>query len=371
MGADHAVQPTMLVAQAGRELRAVLGDPDRVAEAAERLATTAEASIAQLDRAGAERGIGVALVPEDAETLLAATLGQLEVAGTMFAASEVVGEHETGEPGHAEPGVLDEPLRRLDATVALLAEPQPLATQGIGAQAATASTTVAEAVAALRRQLGRTVEDIIARSTAVIGDSLTGIRDRGPDAVRKAWDMVNERLHLDRIGGKLARLGLRAFRSALDMLARIVPGGWLGGIREQVDRMIASVDRRGAGKTVVAMAIGADRLSDQQLDRSGLDMAKLDRGTADLAGLGAKYGKLMDLCGGIGTAIGFAVKLTAVLRLALPQLAVLIMAAHLLVIGSVIVLGRDHVDAGPDLDAGRDGPGLVRGVRTIVGEATA
>jgi hypothetical protein len=355
MAADQAARSTMLVAQAGRDLRDALGDPARVARAAERLAGTAETSIGQVEAAPAE---GIALVPEDTEALLAAALSQLGVAGTMFAASEAVGEH-----GPAEPSALDEPLRRLDATVALLARPP---VQSIATPPPSASP--ADALASLRRQLARTVEELISRSTKVIGGSLTGIHDRGPAEVRKAWDMINAKLHLDEIGGKLARVGLRALRSALALLARVVPASWLDGIRANVDHLIENTDRRGPAKTIVGAAIGADRLAEPAVaDPSTLDTAKLDRGTADLAELTAKYGKLMDLCGGIGTAIGLAAKLTGVLRLSVPQLGVVILSAHVLVIGGVVVLGRDHADAG--LDPGEDGRGLVRGVRTIIGEA--
>lgn len=354
MGADQAARTTMLVAQAGRDLRDALGDPDRVARAVERLAGTAETSIGQLEAAPAE---GIALVPDDTEALLAAALSQLGVAGTMFAASEAVGEH-----GPAEPTALDEPLRRLDATVALLSRPP---VQGIATPPP--SATAADALAALRRQLGRTVDELISRSTKVISGSLTGIHDRGPTEVRKAWDMINDKLHLDEIGGKLARIGLRALRSALGMLARIVPASWLAGIRANVDHLIESTDRRGPAKALVGAAIGADRLAAPDNDPSTLDTAKLDRGTADLAELTAKYGKLMDLCGGIGTAVGLAAKLAGTLRLAVPQLGVVILAAHVLVIGGVVVLGRDHADAG--LDPGEQGRGMVRGVRTIIGEA--
>jgi hypothetical protein len=357
--------PAMLVAQAGRDLRDALGDPDRRARAADRLAATAESSLDQLDRAGAQRvAAGVAFVGEDAEALLAVTLSQLGVAGTMFAASEAVGEH-----GPAEPNALDEPLRTLDTTVALLVAPPP-AVPGIAAL--TPSATVTEAVTALDRQLDRTVDDLINRSTKVIGGAVTGIHDRGPAELRKAWDALNEKFYLKEFGGKLTRIGLRAFRGALTLLARIVPDKWLAGIRASVDRLVMSVDERGPGKAVVGAAIGAERLADRtRFDQSTLDTldpAKLDKATAELTELTTKYGKLMDLCGGIGTAIGLAAKFSGVLRLALPQLGLLIMAAHVLVVGSVVVMGRDHADAG--LDPGDDGRGLVRGVRTIVAEAT-
>jgi hypothetical protein len=360
---ESAARSTLLVVQAGRDLRDALDDPDRLALAADRLASTADATIAELDRAGAAPGI--ALVPEDAEDLLAATLSQLGVAGTMFAASEAVGEH-----GPAAPGALDDSLRRLDETVSLLARPQTPAAQGISAPTVARSATVGEALKVLERQLGRTVEDIVGRSTKVIDGSLTGIHDRGPDAIRKAWDLVNSKIHLDQIGGKLASIGLRAFRGALATLARIVPAAWLTGFRARIDHLIAVVDKQGPAKAMVGMAIGADALTAPAgLDQSTLDMAKLDHGTGDLVELGAKYGKLMDLCGGIGTAVGLAAKLTVVLRLAIPQLGVIILGAHLLVVGAVLVLGRDHVDAGTDGAAAEHG--LVRGVRTIVAEATA
>jgi hypothetical protein len=363
---ESAARSTLQVVQAGRDLRDALGDPEELARAADRLASTAESTIAELDRADAAPGI--ALVPEDAEDLLAATLSQLGVAGTMFAASEAVGEH-----GPAAPGALDDSLRRLDETVSLLARPQTPAAQGISAPTVARSGTVAEALAALERQLARTVEDIVGRSTKVIDGSLTGIHDRGPDAVRKAWDLVNSKLHLDQLGGKLASIGLRAFRSALEMLARIVPAAWLAALRERIDQLIAGVDKQGPARTVVGLAIGASAPAlPAGLDQSTLDTAKLDRGTGDLVELGAKYGKLMDLCGGIGTAVGLAAKLTVALRLAIPQLGVIILSAHVLVVGTVLVLGRDHIDAG--IDSGttpEPGHGLVRGVRTIVAEATA
>jgi hypothetical protein len=357
MGADQAAQSSMLVAQAGRDLRDALGDPDRVARAAERLAGTAETSLGKLEAPPVE---GIAAPADDTESMLAAALSRLGVAGTMFAASEAVGEH-----GPAEPSALDEPLRRLDATVALLTRPP--VPQGIAAPPP--SATSADALAALRRQLGRTVEDLVSRSTTVISGSLNGVHDRGPAEVRKAWDMINEKLDLDEFGGKLARIGLRALRGALAILARIVPESWLAGIRASVDHLIDTTDRRGPAKAIVGAAIGADRLAEPAVDLSTLDTVRLDRGTADLAELTAKYGKLMDLCGGIGTAIGVAAKLTGVLRLTAPQLGVIILAAHVLVIGGVVVLGRDHADAG--LDPGDDGRGLVRGVRTILVEATA
>ena len=225
----------------------------------------------------------------------------------------------------------------------------------------TPSASVSEALTALERQLDRTVDDLVNRSTKVIGGALTGVHDEGPAEIRKAWDTLNEKFYLKEFGGKLARIGLRAFRGALALLARIVPGKWLAGIRASVDQLIMNVDERGPGKAVVGAVIGADRLTDRtRFDQSTLDMAKLDRGTAELTELATKYGKMMDLCGGIGTAIGLAAKFSAVLRLAIPQLGLLIMGAHVLVIGSVIVLGRDHVDAGLDPRRRRTRPGTRR-----------
>jgi hypothetical protein len=134
------------------------------------------------------------------------------------------------------------------------------------------------------------------------------------------------------------------------------------------------------GRPVAIKVLGADRLAEvAKLDQSTLDMARLDRGTGDLAELAAKYGRLMDLCGGIGTGIGLAAKFTVVLRLSIPQLGLLIMAAHLLVVAGVLVLGRDHIDpgahtgdhTGDHTGEPEDTRGLVRGVATIVADATA
>ncbi len=354
---DDAAQPVTEVARAGRALRDALDDPATLALAADRLAGAAEDGLARLDAAGAAPG----LAPEadDPAGLLAAALSHLDIAGTMLAASRAVGEH-----GPPEPEALDGPLRRIDATATLLAGQAALAVPA----APPRSTSVAEAAASLKEQLDRTVEDIVSRSTTVIGGSLTGIHDRGPAAVRRAWDLIDQKLHLDQIGGKLARIGLRALRGALAMLARIVPAAWLTDVRARVDRLIAAVDRNGPGRAVVAAVLGADHPPEPAAPQpSTVDVARLDRGTGDLAALAASYGRLMDLCGGIGSGIGVAATVAGALRLAIPQLGAMILAAHVLLVGCVVVLGRDHIDAGAGMPAGH---GLVRGVRTIVAEAT-
>lgn len=341
MPQDAIQLSTYAVLRAGRVLRDALDDPGQRALAVTRLALAGERSIGAFDGATAQAfestGVPAGGEPPEERTVdvLAAALGQLDVATTLLAASSAVGEREAPDRT-----ALDQPLRRLGTTVEVLAGLESAPPQRFQDDSPRTST-VDNAVDALRSGVTTAFDAIVKRSSEVAAASITGIRDGGPRALADGWRWAKQNLKLDKIGGKLAKLGLRAVRGALRILYRLLPSDRLDAIQDRVERLVTTADAGSPALAMVGAALGADeaaRTADAALDDRSGDPAKLAAATSALTALAARHGKVMDLCGGIATAIGFATALTG-----FGGLPVLLLGAHLGLLGTVVVIGRQYV----------------------------
>ncbi|GAA1965038.1 hypothetical protein [Amycolatopsis minnesotensis] len=346
MPQDAIQLSTAAVVRAGRALRDALDDPERRALAATRLAFAGERGIGVFDettaQAFASTGVPDRAAPQAELTVdvLAAALGQIDVANTLLAASTAVGEQ--GAPNRT---ALDQPLRRAGRTVELLADLNTPPVHHFRAEPPT-SSTVDDAMHILRAKVTTTFDAIVTRSSEVVAASITGIRDGGPGALADGWRWAKQNLKLDEIGGKLAKLGLRALRGALRILYRLLPSDRLEAIQERVERLVTTAEAGSPALALLGAALGADetaRTAASALDARPADAGRLDDATSALTALGARHGKVMDLCGGIATAIGFATTLTGLAGLGAPGVHVIVLGAHLGLLGAVVVIGREYV----------------------------
>ncbi|WP_410592761.1 hypothetical protein [Amycolatopsis sp. lyj-23] len=328
------------VLTAGLDFRDALGGPG-LELATDRLALAAEQSLSQFDETAAMAfdGLGAQPTPERrqeaADEVLASALGQFQVANTLLAASIAVGEE-----GEAEPSALDESLQQLDRTVAVLAVAPPEDPPSPD------SATEKGAVLALCNQLSKTLEELTKRSLDVVTESITGIRDGGPKPMQDMWDWVKEKVRSDEIGGRLAKLGLRALQGAVDLLNRVVPSERLAAVRERVERLVRSAADGSPGLATLGVVLGADEAARgcrEKLDRSGLDPGKLGAATGELVELGGKHAKVMDLCAWIGTAVSLAAPVTLFVKLVIPHLHLILLGVHVLLVAAVVVIGREYV----------------------------
>lgn len=338
MPKDPSQSLSRSVLRAGKELSAAADTASRES-AADRLAKAAERSIAQFDSTVVQGFDGAVLpvpvlVTEDARDVLAAALQQLQVVNTVFAASRVLDRDD-----EADREVLAIQLGEFESAVSLAGAAENSSVFGF------APAPVATA-ADFRKLVAEAYAGFASRSAKTIVTSFSGIRDRGPGAVRDAWSWVNEKLELDKIGGRLVKLGLRALLGVLRLLSRLVPAARTDSVQQRVERLIDAVDRGSPTAALAGAAIGADeaaRRSDALLCKEELDADHLGTGALDLGALTAKHGRTMDLCDGVAAAIGIAAKFTT----AVPQLPMLVLGAQVLLIASVVVIGRDCTgDAG-------------------------
>jgi hypothetical protein len=348
---EKAYLSTAGVALAGHDLRDALANPDRLDTAVAQLVGAGERSIALFDET-AVQAFDHAGVPEagpapSADELVTGALGQLSVANTMFAASRAVGEY--GEP---EPAELDRSLLALDDTVSVLREDrvrpaEPAVTPGTGSSGAR-----------FVEQLRATLDAVTARSAEIVVQSVVGIGSGGPDALRKAWNWATEAVHLDEIGGKLTRLGLRALHGALGVLAKVFPSARMAELRADLHRLIEESKDGAVLPSVLGTVLGVPgpvRDAERTLRATGSAGTALAAATEELVRLDARHDEQMRVWNAIGTAIGVARSVTTVVKIAVPYLGVLILGAHLLVLGAVVTIGRGYVaEAGTIVDAVND-----------------
>jgi hypothetical protein len=367
MGNEQTYRTAKRVFRAGENLQASLGDPAQVTLAVNQLALAAEQSIMQLDELGqmgfesTDRVTTPQQRSNDVDTVLAKALSQLNEANTLLAASRAIGELEA-----AEPNALERPLQGFATTLPLLNKTDVPDTQRFAAEPTVRSATTQEAIAACDKQVTATLNAVTKRSTDVIVASVTGMRDGGPEFLQKIWKSVNDTLHLDKIGGKLAKLGLRLFSSALDLLSRLMPSARLAAIREELDTLIGKLDQGSPTEAIVGSVLGVNAArpaATEAFKRSGLDMKQLDGGTAALAMLAVRHDKQLELWDAVSSAIGYARLAAAFLKIVIPNLGMITLGANMVVVGAVVVIGRDYV-------AG-DGPDGNNGVRMIVDNATS
>ena len=367
---------TVLVAQtmygvldAGQDLRSALADGVDTQLAVDRLATTIEMSMITFGAAvqGFEPGdSAVPPAPDTADDLLATAVGQFWVANVAISAGAAVGENAgTATARSDRAGAFDASLASMGTTAAAVDVP---ADDRFGFAAESDVPPPADLPAAVALLGGRitTTLSAVADSTAgVFTRAVPALLNHGPEDVRKAWGQVGERLDLGHIGGRLLRLGLRALEAALGALHRLVPKPALLAARDHVHRVKEELAANGLATAVARWALEIDltaAVTQEDLARDGLQTGRLTLAIASLDELSARYRRLMNLAGTASDSIKAFGVTAALLQLAIPNLAVIIPAALLLVLGVVVVLGRDFVDA----DAA---PGWVRGVRHIVREA--
>ncbi|KAA9160253.1 hypothetical protein FPZ12_018075 [Amycolatopsis acidicola] len=319
------------VLRAGKQLRDAPDDAGREF-AVTRLEVAAERSIAQFDgtvvRGFADGAVPVStLVADDSRDLLLAALRQIQVANTVLAAS-------TGDTV-----LLDQQLRESESALSAIRLTENSAVFGF---APGSSPTAAD----FRKSVAEAYSAFACRSAKAIATSVSGMRDRGPGALRDAWSWAKEKLELDKIGGRLVKLGLRALLGAIRLLSHLVPAVRTDALRERVERLIAAVDGGSPAAALAGAAIGADeaaRRSDELLRAADPAEDRLGKGVAELVALTTKHGRSMELCDGIAVAIGIAAKFSPTV----PHLPVLVLGAQVLLIAAVVVIGRDCTgDAG-------------------------
>jgi hypothetical protein len=275
-----------------------------------------------------------------AEELLVTAQSELEIGKTLLA-----GEAAMTAPDHVDD--LDAAAAALEKTAdsAQLAEADAVM-YGFDAGAV---TTVREAAATALDEMAMAAGDV---TTALLDRALKPIVGRVPESLRN----LDKDLDLD-IAGRLARWGLRAVRKGLDLLRRLVDLDVVERMRDRIDDVLARLGRGEDASVLAGWVIGADVVRAEAAKSSDDD--DRDDLVAELAQLTARFVKLCRLLRGVALTVAGLATALALIHVALPHAAAVTGIALVLVLGAVIVLGRDFTGAS-------DLPGPVRGVLVLL-----
>ncbi|GLI00496.1 hypothetical protein [Phytohabitans aurantiacus] len=364
-----------MVLAAGRELRATLDDPPGRADAAERLAIVLERDLAaplpehslfewSAVPPGLQEPSPGGATETDVRRLLDAAATRLRVAEVALAAGEAVGETAAGDRPSTGEG-LDHALTGLRDTATSLADREEADATRHFESAVVTSPDLPTAAATLRTTVAETLDSITKQTSVALASPFRAAAGLAPEAARKAWESVTERLQIGDLGGRLTRLGIRAVLSAIDALGRLVPGQWLVTARVKLVELRDRLEAHGGTDAAVGWLLGVEGLraeADAIAASPGLEIARLDTASLDLTALTARYTSAMDVIGLIQAGIA-GLGLIKLVGLAVPHLTAVLVGAELLVGAVVIVLALDYVDS-------TVAPSWVRGARTIIQEAS-
>ncbi|WP_330308149.1 MULTISPECIES: hypothetical protein [unclassified Streptomyces] len=298
--------------------------------------------------------------PEGLDDSVTAAFCQLSLAGSLFAASEAVGEG----GGSPDPTALDHSIGELQAVTLVLeratgSDPS----LALGVEDATAVSADAETAAArVRREAAATLNVIAERAAGVVGDVVAELsRNRVP--VAEWLDGLGRTLRLQEAGGTLLRLALRAVERALAALSRLVSGEVLERVREDTAGLLERLATGTAPGAVVVSGLlgfqGVERDIDSCLAGTGLDRDRLDGAAASLLDLTRRYDRTADMLAGAAAALVGVVGWLLGLAGGAVHLPMVLGGGGVLILAGAFVLAADYSDAW-NLPSG------VTGVRSIV-----
>ncbi|MFI6496251.1 hypothetical protein [Nonomuraea typhae] len=320
------------------------GDEQGAGYARDHLAEQARRALGETGERGFEPGADAA----GAGDVLAVAARDLALSEALFRAAEGEG----GRPPDLER------LRAAEDTLAGLAAALEGPVRRGFEPAAAASPDLPTAVANLRHEGAACLELICERSGGAVTGALVKLPVVGTLAA--GADELLSSLGLATPAEQLTKWGVRLLEKALTLLYRLIPSDLLDRLRAAVTRLADGLTRdRTPGGLLMDAVLGADglrRTLGARLDREALDRAKLDAARAELGGLGERFGQRMDLLS-FTIAVSAGLVSTLVTPLAAGGVAALLLAV-------VVVLAADYADAWAL-------PAAVRGVRTVVEEATA
>ncbi|MEV6349210.1 hypothetical protein [Actinoplanes sp. NPDC051851] len=356
---ERVIRSAIAVVRASREFSDARRDVPATAEAADRLAATIEYRLADLSRVEVSGfvppGAGVTAGPERPAEVLGLVAAQLRIGEVALAAAAM-----TGETAPVRVDGFDEAVDGLSVIVGTLDSGRAGGVQGFAPQRRH-SADQATAVAAFAQACDETLGVIAERTADALGRPLQGLSGLAPEAVRRAWEQVDERLRLDQVGNRLVQVGLRAVAAALGALHRLVRGDWVGEVQQRLTELAGRVGALGVSAAAVGGLLGVAKVKTETgaiIGLPGLEVPRLDAASDALTALAAGFTGTMEMVALAQTAITGLGAVTMI-GLTVPHLGAVLLGAELTLGALVVALALDYMDTLPAL-------GWVRGVRTII-----
>ncbi len=349
MSVDSAVADSRSVATAAAALlRSVRGQGADVQTAVDHLELQARRTIES-----SVQGFDAADIDVSEEDVLAEALSQIGIGVTLVTAESALEQPQTVDQ-------LDRAVTSLEANATTLESGGAVeaATHGFDTAPDGVLLSVDDAAIQSLDEMSATAADV---ASTLLDKARKPLMTSVPEPLRNPVTA-----HADQIAGRLLRWGLRAVARGLDLLLNLVDLAAIERARNKLERILAGLDQGDEPHVLMAFAIGAQEVRDRLAPPAGDSRSSVDdarrRTVEDLAALADRFARLCVVLRRVAAAIVGLAGALAMVQITLPHATAISIVGLCLVLGAVVVLGRDYTGA-------TDLPGRVRGVRFLVGGA--
>lgn len=353
-----------------------------------------EFAVTQLERAAQQHGTGgasyqtfmfseLSAAPESdkatrervTEDVLATVMTDLQIANTLMAAGQTLGE--TG--GRAEPHLLDEALLRLGNSTQIIERslPSPLAegatpgrfgfTEEAPGPETVKSADLPSAVESFRKRSDETLSALVEDAKGVVMSVIDALSKIDSDKVLAALSKLSVNTGELQKVGRLFRQGVEKLQGAIEALLRLLGDDLVASVKEQVEKIWNGLKDGKFVAAPLAWAFGVEAARNevtQILQSAGLKQESLDEASNALAKLRTSFKENMSLLEGIASAVGLAGTLLFLVPGLGPNMALVAAGIYGVILAAVVLIGMDYTDSGVLLKR-------VDGVREIAKGAAA
>lgn len=188
---------------------------------------------------------------------------------------------------------------------------------------------------------------------------ITALTKLDANKVMEALGQIGGAIDLPKVG-RLFRQGVDLLKSVLENLKNWLGKELVGKVQEQVEKIWDNLKQGQYVSTAIEWAFGVDTAREEiarVLESSALKQSALDDGSLALNQLSVAFKENMGLLQGIAGAVTLAGAVLFLVPGMGPQLTLAAAAIYVLILGTIVLIGRDYTDSGPFE--------RVRGVRQI------
>jgi hypothetical protein len=149
--------------------------------------------------------------------------------------------------------------------------------------------------------------------------------------------------------GRLFRKGVAIMQKAFESLLRLIDGGALKLVKDKVEKLWNDFRAGEFTNSVLAWMFELQASREQRdeiLQRHGLEVSALDKGSYDLKQLGVAFKETMSILYTSASAVSLAGTVLILVPVFGPKLTLLAASIYALILAATILIGMDYSDSG-------------------------
>ena len=289
------------------------------------------------------------------ENALATVMVDLDMSAMLMSAAQSVGEVGTDKPSLS----LEQMVSNLETSTQtaedLLRRPdggdaERLAFDETPRPVTATSANLDSAIQKFRNTAEETFKALLENSKDVLLSVIKALSKLKIDDLTNALSAIGAGIEALPKIGRLFRRGLEIFAEAINSLTSLLGHDLIQQVRQQIESIWEKLKTGAYAEAPIIWAFGVDVVRgeiDKILASDGLEVTTLDQASTELAQLAAGFERNTGLLKGIASAVALAGTFLFLIPTAGPQIALTAASIYVVILGALILIGRDYTDVGP------------------------